>query len=250
MDPSGLFAGTLTNANRGSSANHWLSASIGLFAHGLGLALIALTALAPPEETPPRVAAIALQLAPPPPPPLQQGSPAGVDSATLPSRSVSTATVPPVVAPGLSDEILSARFELGAGVEDGFPGRDDDGMRGGIPGGVVGGVPGGLVGGPIGGTGTAVTEFPKPDVGPRPIRMPQPSYTREAIRDNVSGVVVLRVVIDEQGKVKVLEVLRSIPALDAEAIRVVESEWRFHPATRQGRPVPALSDLVVRFNLY
>ena len=122
MDPSGLFAGTLTNANRGSSANHWLSASIGLFAHGLGLALIALTALAPPEETPPRVAAIALQLAPPPPPPLQQGSPAGVDSATLPSRSVSTATVPPVVAPGLSDEILSARFELGAGVEDGVSG--------------------------------------------------------------------------------------------------------------------------------
>ena len=119
-------------------------------------------------------------------------------------------------------------------------------MRDGIPGGLVGGVPGGLVGGPIGGTGAAVT----PEVGPRPIHMPQPSYTREAIRDNVSGVVVLRVVIDERGKVKVLEVLRSVPALDAEAIRVVESEWRFHPATRQGRPVPALSDLVVRFNLY
>ncbi len=247
MDTSELFAGTLTNANRGSSANHWLSAPIGLFVHGLGLALIALTALyAPIEETLPHVAAVALDLAAPPPPPLRQGSPAGVESATLLARPVAAATVPHVVVPGLSAEILSMRFELGAGVEHGFPGGDDDGMQGGIPGGVVGGVPGGLVGGSIGGTGTAVT----PDVGPRPIRMPQPSYTREAIRDNVSGVVMLRVVIDKQGKVKVLEVLRSIPALDAEAIRVVESEWRFHPATRQGRPVPALSNLIVRFNLY
>jgi protein TonB len=80
--------------------------------------------------------------------------------------------------------------------------------------------------------------------------MPQPSYTQEAIRDNVTGAVVLRVVIDEQGRVRVLRVLRSVPALDEEAIRVVESRWRFQPATKNGRPVPTLSDLVVRFNLY
>ena len=245
MEPRALFAGTL-NANRGSRANPWLSAFIGLFAHGLGLTLIVLATLYAPIEAPSHVAAVALNLAPPPPSPLQQGSPTGVETTTLPSSPVATAVVPHVVPPGLSAEILSARFELGAGVEHGFPGGEDDGMPDGIPGGLVGGVPGGLVGGPIGSTGTAIT----PEVGPRPIRMPQPSYTREAIRDNVSGVVVLRVVIDERGKVKVLKVLRSVPALDAEAIRVVESEWQFHPATRQGRPVPALSDLVVRFNLY
>ena len=245
MEPRALFAGTL-NANRGSRANPWLSAFIGLFAHGLGLALIVLATLYTPIELPSPVAAIALDLAPPPPPPLQQGRPGGVETKTLPSSPVATAVVPHIVPPGLSAEILSARFELGAGVEHGVLGGKDDGMRGGIPGGLVGGVPGGLVGGPIGGMGTAVT----PEVGPRPIHMPLPRYTRKAIRDNVSGVVVLRVLIDERGKVKVLEVLRSVPALDAEAIRVVESEWQFHPATRQGRPVPALSDLVVRFNLY
>jgi TonB family protein len=80
--------------------------------------------------------------------------------------------------------------------------------------------------------------------------MPQPSYTRQAIRDNVTGAVVLRVVIDERGDVRVLKVVRSIPELDEEAIRVVEAGWRFHPATKNGRPVAALSDLVVRFNLY
>jgi TonB family protein len=80
--------------------------------------------------------------------------------------------------------------------------------------------------------------------------MPQPSYTRQAIRDNVTGAVVLRAVIDERGDVRVLKVVRSVPELDEEAIRVVESSWRFHPATKNGRPVPALSDLVVRFNLH
>jgi outer membrane biosynthesis protein TonB len=57
-------------------------------------------------------------------------------------------------------------------------------------------------------------------------------------------------VIDERGSVRVLKVLRSVPELDEEAIRVVESSWRFHPATRNGRPVAALSDLIVRFSLY
>jgi protein TonB len=80
--------------------------------------------------------------------------------------------------------------------------------------------------------------------------MPQPSYTRQAIRDNVAGSVVLRVVIDERGEVRVLKVIRSVPELDEEAIRVVEADWRFHPATKNGRPVAALSDLIVRFNLY
>ncbi len=99
-------------------------------------------------------------------------------------------------------------------------------------------------------SGSALPRFPKPDVGPSPIRMPQPSYTRDAIRDKVEGAVVLRVIINEQGKVEVLKVLRSVPELDEEAIRVVESRWRFQPATKNGRPVPTLSDLVVRFRLY
>ena len=150
-----------------------------------------------------------------------------------------------------------APFSLDANVgprpdkaDDGDDDGDISGMVGGTPGGVVGGVPGGLVGGVIGGTGTELSKFPTPDVGARPLRMPLPSYTEEAIRQNVQGSIKLRVVIDEQGKVHVLEILRSIPELDDEAIRTVESSWRFEPAMKNGRPIPCLSDLIVRFNLY
>ena len=46
------------------------------------------------------------------------------------------------------------------------------------------------------------------------------------------------------------DALRSIPELDAEAVRVVEEEWLFRPAMKNGRPVASLAELVVTFNLY
>lgn len=192
---------------------------------------------------------LVLNLAPPPPSPL-------LDTASAESRiSAASETrdlFPDEIvrpSPKIPDAILSPAFEL-AGIDDGFLDGNPEGFLGGIPGGVTGGIPGGLVGGVVGGRGDDLPRFPQPDVGPSPIEMPRPSYTRQAIRDNVTGAVVLRVVIDERGGVTVLKILRSIPELDEEAIRVVESSWRFHPATKNGRPVKALSDLVVRFNLY
>jgi protein TonB len=166
----------------------------------------------------------------------------------VPAETTVTPTEAVPLIRAIPDAILSPTFELAA-LAEGFLEGDLEGLPGGLTGGVLGGVPGGIPGGVIGGTGD-LPSFPQPDVGPSPIRMPQPSYTQKAIRDNVSGSVVLRVVIDERGGVRVLKVLRSVPELDDEAIRVVESSWRFHPATRNGRPVAALSDLVVRFSLY
>ncbi|MGH9321527.1 MAG: energy transducer TonB [Vicinamibacteria bacterium] len=212
----------------------------------LGLTMAAL--FRPIESTPPGLTPLVLQLAPPPPAPLYGGDLGTVVAEKVELAPVETALT--IVSARIPDEILSPAFDVPPSAEEGFLDGSVDGMPGGIVGGAVGGVPGGLVGGVVGGTGTELRRFPTPDVGPSPIRMPQPSYTREAIRDNVTGTVVLRVVIDEQGKVQVLKVLRSIPELDEEAIRVVESRWRFQPATKNGRPVPALSDLVVRFNLY
>ena len=153
----------------------------------------------------------------------------------------------------IPDAMLTAVLPMAdvpGGFENGFDDGDASGMFGGIPGGATGGVPGGLVGGVIGGTGAELPQFVTPDVGPRPLRMPPANYTEEAIRGNVRGSIKLRVVIDVQGKVRVLEILRSIPELDDEAIRTVESSWRFQPAMKNGRPISCLSDLVVRFNLY
>jgi periplasmic protein TonB len=230
---------------------------MGAAIHGIALCCIALLALGSRTEplAHPSLPALVLQLAPPPPPSPSRGSTSGNDvaldaGAHLVPETLRDRAAPVRTAPSISEDMLSVRFDLPPGDEIGFDDGERDGMTGGMTGGVVGGVPGGLVGGEVGGTGAALPRFPKPDVGPSPIRMPQPSYTREAIRNNVQGAVVLRVVIDEQGKVEVLQVLRSVPELDAEAIRMVESRWRFQPATKNGRPVSTLSDLVVRFNLY
>lgn len=200
----------------------------------------------------PNVAPLVLHVAPPPSQALGRG---GAIEAESPRTAVEPAlTRPdgdrPRFAPSISDEMLRVSFAVPLGAELGLGDGDENGMIGGMSAGVLGGVPGGLAGGEVFGLGSELPRFPQPDVGPTPIRMPQPSYTQEAIRDNVTGAVVLRVVIDEQGRVRVLRVLRSVPALDEEAIRVVESRWRFQPATKNGRPVPTLSDLVVRFNLY
>jgi protein TonB len=199
----------------------------------------------------PRVPPLVLQLAPPPPQPFSQESSTevlGPESARVESALLVEVTAQRFV-PRIEDAVLQSSFPAPA-LDDGFDSGFETGMEGGIPGGALGGVPGGVIGGVVGGLGKELPRFPQPDVGPSPIRMPQPSYTREAIRDNVTGAVVLRVVIDERGKVEVLKVIRSIPELDEEAIRVVETRWQFQPATKNGRPVPALSDLVVRFHLY
>jgi periplasmic protein TonB len=249
------FAETIGCGGAGSARARWLCAPMGAAIHGLAICSVALLALWSKTEpmARPRLPALVLHLAPPPPPAPMRGSPSGADVALVEIATVVGSVAPETPesrAPSIPEEMLSARFDLPRGDENGFDDGESDGMPGGASGGVLGGVPGGLVGGELGGTGTELPHFPKPDVGPSPIRMPQPSYTRDAIRNNVEGSVVLRVVIDEQGKVEVLKVLRSVPGLDEEAIRMVESRWRFQPATKNGRPVSTLSDLIVRFNLY
>ena len=260
MQEPSFFSDTLSAGREGARMRYGLSAPLGLAAHGFALAAIAAMSLfsIPEHLTPNRSSTTVLQFAPPPPSVLRRGA-SLEQSSQAPPRPVDSDAVTFVPTPTLMipAEMLTATLpmtDIPIGVENGFDDGDDDGdisgMAGGMPGGVVGGVPGGLVGGVIGGTGTELPKFPTPDVGPRPLSKPLPSYTVEAIRQNVKGSVKLRVVIDEQGKVRVLQVLRSIPELDDEAIRTVESSWRFEPATKNGRPIPCLSDLIVRFNLY
>jgi protein TonB len=240
------FAATLGLADRCPPASRWICGPMGLALHILVIAtFLGMALFSPVELVPPQLPPLLLNLAPPPPPPPIQSS--VLTDSFLETTVVSTTEL---VAPGrIPDEVLSPQFDVDV-LEVGFVNGSEEGMPGGIPGGAVGGVPGGIVGGVVGGTGDQLPRFPTPDVGPSPIRMPQPAYTRQAIRDNVTGTVVLRAVIDERGSVRVLKVIRSVPELDEEAIRVVESSWLFHPATKNGRPVAALSDLVVRFSLH
>lgn len=255
MQEPSFFSDTLSAGREEARLRYRVSAPLGLAAHGLALAAIAVMSLfsVPEHLTPNAPWTTVLQFAPPPPPTLVRGASLEQSSQTPAHLVGSDTTFVPTPTLAIPDEMLTAALpmaDLPAGLENGFDDGDTNGMIGGMPGGAIGGVPGGLVGGVIGGTGTELPPFPSPDVGPRPIRMPLPSYTVEAIRQKVKGSVKLRVVIDVQGKVRVLEILRSIPELDDEAIRTVESSWRFQPAMKNGRPISCLSDLVVRFNLY
>lgn len=229
----------------------------------LHIFLLGLVVLAPvlwPESLPePAVVRTFLDSAPPPPALRRRGSPmvlrSDIETPAQPQPDRVEPNDRPTFRPEeprvpleIPEEILTPEIEAQFGFEDGFDLGEIEGMEGGVEGGVVGGVPGGIVGGVIGGTGTEV--YPQPDVPPRPIRTPRPEYTVEAIRQKITGEVVLQVVIDIRGRVQVLRVLHSIPELDQEAIQVVENDWRFRPAMKNNRPVPALAELVVAFNLF
>jgi len=232
-----------------SRKRHWWTGMFGFVLHfvALGyLVLVPLLSTSPGLE--PEIIRLAFHFAPPPPPPMRKGDP--MDAETKKNIEPPEHDPKRLVVPSIPSEILMTHMDLDFGVADGYDSGFLNGMVGGVPDGVVGGVPAGVPGGIIGGTGTELPPLQKPDVGPRPIRMPQPSYTIEAIRQKVEGAVILRAIINAKGQVEVLEVIRSIPGLDEEAIKFVEAQWLFQPATKNGRPIASLSELVVKFNLY
>lgn len=70
---------------------------------------------------------------------------------------------------------------------------------------------------------------------------PPPRYPERAIRLGQQGEVLVRLHVDATGRVVRVEVVRACPyrLLVAAVLRAVRT-WRFRPATRDGRPVPAV----------
>ena len=64
----------------------------------------------------------------------------------------------------------------------------------------------------------------------------------------VEGVVILEVLIDEQGTVSDTRVLRSIPLLDQAAIDAVR-QWEFAPMLLNGVPTPVVMTVTLKFTL-
>jgi protein TonB len=84
---------------------------------------------------------------------------------------------------------------------------------------------------------------------PRLLRQVQPDYTPEARRAGIEGMVGLTVQINEEGVPVRAGVARSLDAgLDRKAIEAV-AQWRFAPATVDGRAVAATVNVEVRFQL-
>ena len=78
---------------------------------------------------------------------------------------------------------------------------------------------------------------------------PQPRYSELARKAGTQGVVILEAVIDEEGRVTNLQVLKSVSReLDQAAVEAV-SQWRYQPATLEGRAVKVIFNLTVNFQL-
>ena len=86
------------------------------------------------------------------------------------------------------------------------------------------------------------------------IRPPQkvlhvaPEYPAIARSSRTSGVVILEALIGEDGSVRDVRVLRSVPLLDDAAMRAVR-QWRFTPTLLNDEPVPLVMTVTVAFTL-
>jgi len=123
---------------------------------------------------------------------------------------------------------------------------DDEGFDVGVPGGVEGGIPGGVVGGVVGGLPEAPPPPPPSPVKRAPVRIggqiqpPQlvhrvePNYPSFAAKARLDGVVILEAIVDQDGNVTEVTVLRSAtPLLDREAEAAVR-QWRYSPLVLNG----------------
>jgi TonB family protein len=81
---------------------------------------------------------------------------------------------------------------------------------------------------------------------PKKIVDAKPVYPAEALAQNISGVVILEVVIDQNGNVREAKVLRPVAMLDQAALDAVR-KWRFTPTLLNGTPVEVMMTVTVSF---
>lgn len=140
----------------------------------------------------------------------------------------------------------------GAGVGDGNgpgvgPGRHGNTGGGWGQTGCCGDGTGGGAG--AGGSGFALRAY-EVDQRARLLSKPEPQFTEEARRNQISGTVVLRAVFASSGEVVQIHALHALPfGLTEKAIEAAR-QIKFVPAMKNGRPVSVYMHLEYNFNLY
>lgn len=194
-------------------------------AFGLPAALVVAVALSPmvttkaPVLDPTEVIQIELQKPPPPPPP--------IDSQLPPPATPLTATKPLFTPP------LDTPFELPPTPLDPPPIRFTQPADPGPP-------PAQL----------AEPKLVLAVVDPRYAGLFQPDYPAFEQRNDMEGVVKVRVLIGTDGRVKAVEQVSSAsPGFFAETRQRALAKWRFKPATRDGVPYESWQVMTVRFEM-
>jgi protein TonB len=197
-------------------------------------------------EVPTMLAFVADAPAPPPPPP-----PPAPPAARRETQPQARPTPAPDAAPVEAPSTIA-------------PERPVDVADIGVPGGVEGGIPGGVVGGVVGGL---VTEIPPPPPPPTPapprapvrvggqIKPPElvhrvePIYPDVAVSARMRGTVILEALVDKDGRVADLKVLRTANRLLDEAAMAAVKKWRYRPLILNDQPEQFVLTVVLTFNL-
>lgn len=141
-------------------------------------------------------------------------------------------------APAMPSPAFSNGTGSGAGIGSGSGGGIGKGTGSGIGEGRGGGIGGGVfrVGGGV--------------LAPKPIATPDPQYTEQARQAKYEGTCVLAMIVGPDGKPRDIRIQRGLGmGLDQKAIEAVQ-QWRFEPATKDGRPVAVQISVEVSFKLY
>jgi len=102
-----------------------------------------------------------------------------------------------------------------------------------------------------GGTGGGVYQPGNGVSTPVLVKEVKPAYTSDAMRAKVQGEVWLQCVVNTDGTIGEIKVVRSLDStfgLDLEAIKAAR-QWRFRPGTRKGEAVPVQIVIALTFTL-
>lgn len=184
---------------------------------------------------------------PPPPPP---GGRVNLVHATVPPRNAAARF------PERIPELPSTHVELPTATTSEPIGPVGDSFVA-EPGGQPGGQPGGIPGGVPDGDGAEATADPAslylPGIGgvssPVLLEKVDPVYPEAARKGQIQGVVILEAVITASGAVDEVRIVRSPSPLFDAAVEAAVRRWRYRPATLNGRAVPVLLTVTVRFGL-
>ena len=96
-----------------------------------------------------------------------------------------------------------------------------------------------------------IHKFWKVETKPKALNSVKPVYPREARKKNLEGKVFLRFMVNIDGSVSKVRVLKSIgPKVFHKAAVEAILKYRFKPARSKGKPVPVWMMQVINFRLY
>jgi periplasmic protein TonB len=140
---------------------------------------------------------------------------------------------------GVLEQTTADADNHGAGKGGGAGTGTGTGLGAGDGSGIGPGSGGGTGGGPYrGGSGIEA---------PRLLREVKADYTEDARQRNITGEVVMEIVVRRDGSIGDVRVIKGLGGgLNDRAIQAVR-QWRFAPATRQGTPVDVIVEVAVEF---